>query len=340
MLREDVSGWLAKRRDDDRFSRFVRHLDVLDAVLSRMLDALGRELASLAGARPAEVVYERCRELDGSLLVVARTFGWYAEKYDQRLDDRWAGVLRAADEIVRSCWTEPFAALRMAPPTGPLPYLDARFDAMATPRVSVPPDLRAPADALVAEYVRELPVPTIALPEVVRQEPWWLVLAAHETGHHVQRDLVPTLVADTRAAVAAAVGACAGAGLADDWAGWAVEAFADTYSVLMVGAGAVWAIEELQLAEPARLVTAPAPGDRYPPPAVRLSLLGELCRAAGVRPDGGPPGAAELLGWLRTLPDTEVRPAAQRQRSIADLLLSVREFSLLARSQPRLTGSC
>src|SRR5262249_318427 len=207
ILRVDVTSWLAKRRGDGRFSHFARHLDVLDAVLSRMLDAVDRELHALAATPAVEAVYERCRDLDGSLVVVARLFGWYAEKYDQRLDDRWAVVLRAADEVVRSCWVEPFTALRLPAPAGPLPYLEARFDAVATPRVSVPPDLRAPADAVVAEYVRELPIPTITLPEVVRREPWWLVLAAHETGHHVQRDLTPALVSDTRTAVAAAAGA-------------------------------------------------------------------------------------------------------------------------------------
>jgi hypothetical protein len=307
VLRGDISGWLAKHRHDDRFTRFAHHFDVLDTVLSRMIRRLEDELHGVAGQATAETVYERCRDLDGSLLVVQRAFGWYADKYDQRLDDRRADALRAADEIVRSCWTEPFAALRSRPPTGPLPYLDIRFDAFATPRVSVPPDLRAPADALVAEYVRELPIPTIALPEVAMREPWWLVLVAHETGHHVQQDLMPTLATDTRSALASA----AGAELADDWVGWSLEAFADAYSVLMVGQGAAWAIDELQLARPARLVSATRPGDRYPPPAVRLALLGELCRAAGIAQAAAPPGAADVLGWLRALPESTVGPAAR-----------------------------
>jgi hypothetical protein len=39
----------------------------------------------------------------------------------------------AADEVVRSCWTEPFDNAGVPRPTGPLVFLDPRFDAVATP---------------------------------------------------------------------------------------------------------------------------------------------------------------------------------------------------------------
>ncbi len=307
ILRKQLSSWLGTRRADDRFSRFHHHFDVLDVVLTRMLDAVDAGLRRAAANSSAAVVYEECRDLDRSLLHVQGTFQWYARKYDQRLDDRWSAALRAADEVVRSCWSEPFAAARRTPPTGPLPYFDARFDAFATPRVSPPPDLRAPADAVIAEHVRELPIPTIALPEIAEREPWWLVLAAHETGHHVQKDLLPTLESATSSALAAATGE-----LGDTWSGWSLEVFADAYSVLMVGSTAAWAVDELQYARPANLVTRPEPGDRYPPPVIRLALLGELSRCAGVDRPGAPPLAADVLAWLRTLETSAVSPGARR----------------------------
>ncbi len=37
-------------------------------------------------------------------------------KYDQRLSPRWAPVLAAADEVVRSCWAQPYAVLGEPPP--------------------------------------------------------------------------------------------------------------------------------------------------------------------------------------------------------------------------------
>ena len=256
-----------------------------------MLDAVAAELARIDAERtPSGEVYERCRAADHRTALVRRTHAWYAAKYDQRLDGA-ATVLRAADEVIRSCWTEAFGALARPAPTGPLAYLDPRFDATATPRVSVPADLRAPGDAVVGELVRELPIPVVALPAFCVDEPWWLVLAAHETGHHVQHDLAPGLVAATRDALAAAAGEHGAF-----WAGWSMEAFADAFAALTVGPAAAWAVDELQHAPPTRLLTAPSPGSRYPPPPVRTALLGELARAAGAANVG--PGADDVLGWV------------------------------------------
>jgi hypothetical protein len=303
-LRDQTSQWFGARSDDPLFGRFAYQLAVLRPVIDRMLEAL--EVAVTALPAQADTAYHQCRLIDRGALAVQRIFDWYATKYDQRLDPGSAQVLLAADEIVRSCWTQPFAALRLSRPAGPLVYLDTRFDAFATPRVSVPPDLRAPADAIIAGYIRELPVPTIALPAWAAHEAWWLVLAAHETGHLVQRDLCPGLEAATRQALTDAV---AGSDLSSAWSGWAMEAFADAYSVLMVGASAAWAIDELQHGTPADLVTVPKPGDRYPPAAVRLALLGELCHLAGV--GGGWPRATDLTAWLAGLDASAVSEGAR-----------------------------
>jgi hypothetical protein len=212
-----------------------------------------------------------------------------------------APVLQAADEVVRSCWSEAFAGAGREAPAGPLVYLDSRFDAVATPRVSVPTDLRAPQDAVIREFVKELPIPTIALPAISTAEPWWIVLAAHETGHHVQYDLFKDLADQTREALYAAASAppLGNSDSAALWAAWALEVFADTFAVLTVGPAAAWAVDELQHGPPERLVTFPSPGQRYPPPAVRTALLGELARAVGADDPG--PGAAEVASWLDTV---------------------------------------
>jgi hypothetical protein len=287
VLRTEIADWFARRRSDARFARFGQHFDVLDKALGRMLDAVQAELHQLVDEFPGHV-HERCRGLDIGLSHVQRLHAWYAAKYDQRLDHRLAPTLQAADEIVRSCWSEPFAALGLTPPTGPVAYLEPRYDATATPRVSVPPDLRAPDDSLVALAVGKLPVPVIALPAICVAEPWWLVLAVHETGHHVQTDLAPGLVRATREALHAAG--------SDDWYRWSQEVFADAFSVLMVGSAAAWAVGELQHAPDHRLGRVPGTLDRYPPPAVRMALLGELARCAGV-PDPGP-GVDDVRRWL------------------------------------------
>lgn len=299
--RDRIGQWLDARRGRAAFARFTNHLDVLDRVLTAMLDAVAGELAAIAEGEPSGSVYERCARLDGSLAIAVRLFEWYASKYDQRLDHRTGKALAAADEIVRSCWSEPFSLLGRKPPAGPLAYLEPDFDAFATPRVSVPRDLQGPADSLVAEFLRELPIPLIALPGQAASQPWWLVLAAHETGHHVQHDLLPDLEAATRERLIEAVGAAQ----TPQWAGWAAETFADAYSVLMVGEAAAWAIDELQHATPARMCEISPPGaSRYPPAAVRLALLAECLRTFGV--PGEWPTADQVSDWLDGLDDGEV----------------------------------
>jgi hypothetical protein len=308
-LRNEVNVWFETHGEDFRFARFVNQFAALRLVLDRMFDALVAAVSALLVE--VDTVYHECRVIDRGVVAVQRVFDWYVGKYDQRLDPASAKVLLAADEIVRSCWTEPFTILHADRPTGPLAYLDNRFDAFATSRVAVPTDLRAPADAIVAEFIRELPIPTIALPAWAAREAWWLVLAAHETGHHIQHDLSSDLEASTRRTLSAAVAASGGSDtVVGAWCGWAQEAFADAYSVLMVGDGTTWAIDELQRGTPADLVTVPEPGDRYPPPAVRLALLGELGHRAG---GGGEwPGAAEMAVWLGGL-DARAVPSAARE---------------------------
>jgi hypothetical protein len=296
-----IRDWLDRHRSCRAFGRFEKHFDVLDQVLSSMLDALTAELGNIEVTGSSGAAYDRCGRLDRSLVVVLRLFDWYSSKYDQRLDDEFAPALRAADEVVRSCWSEPFALLGRNPPTGPLAYFDVQFDAFATPRISVPADLRGPVGSLVADFVRELPIPTIALPEYASREAWWLVLAAHETGHHVQKDLLPELERVTRERLADAAPATPEADPGGSWASWGQEAFADAYSTLMVGEAAAWAIDELQYSAPASLYCLARPGSRYPPPAVRGALLGECLRMAGMHAPW--PGAVEIFVQLDRLRD-------------------------------------
>jgi hypothetical protein len=326
VLRAEIDAWFQDRRDDDRFARFARHFDALEAVLVKMLARLSESLVVLRerGLTTGDT-YRECRQADKSLRTVERTFRWYSSKYDQRLVEEWKEVLGAADELVRSCWSEPFVRMGLTAPTGPLPYLDPGFEAFATPRKSIPPDLRAPNDALVAELVAELPVPTIALPSWAVSEPWWLVLAAHETGHHVLKDLVPGLEAAATATVANAV---AGSAAGDDrltatWCGWTQEIFADAYAVLMVGESAAWAVDELQLGPATELAKVPEAGSTYPPPLVRTALLAELARAAGIPGTGL--SVEEAGAWLDGPDAAGVAPAARE--AVARHLGVVREVA-------------
>uniref|UniRef100_UPI0031D3DAE3 hypothetical protein n=1 Tax=Saccharothrix mutabilis TaxID=33921 RepID=UPI0031D3DAE3 len=309
-LRAEVAAWLAQRRADRRFRRFTAHFDALEAVLLRMLDRLDAELAD-PPPDPGQC-YERCRWLDGRLAVVRRLFDWYAVKYDQRLDDHPHAVLmRAADEVVRGCWQAAFVVAGVTPPTGPVCFLDTGTDGHSVRRCSVPADFRVPEDDPLAEFVARLPVPVVALPEVAAREPWWLVVAAHETGHHVQHDL------DLVTATVDAVRDAAPADLQREWRTWSGEVFADVFSVLMVGGAAAWAVEELQFGSPDHLLRPVGP---YPPPVVRSAVLGEVLIGMGT-PAAGVDAAREwLTGRTGPLRDRALRHLAAVSDVVSALL--------------------
>lgn len=288
-LRGDVTRWTADRREEQEFRPFARHLTVLEAVLVRALDRiLDEHVEPVAGTGEG---YERCRRLDRCTAVVRAVFQWYEGKYDQRRKGQPdADVLRAADKITLSCWQEPFVRSFRTTPTGPLCFVDNRSDGHVLRRCSVPSELKTSDDVLVADLIEELPVPVIALPETVTREAWWLTVAAHETGHHVEHDL--GLAEQIRDALAAVMPA----DLWKEWKIWRGEVFADAYSVLMLGPAALWAIEELQFGTGAHMLR---PVGVYPAPVVRLALLGELVKDLGGSADVA--GVAEAALWLEDL---------------------------------------
>ncbi|WP_255657359.1 hypothetical protein [Actinoplanes sp. L3-i22] len=342
LLRAEIGQWFDTRAADERFALFKQHFVILRQVFGTIVDRVDEQFDALAGSGgTAGEIHAACRDLDRRRDLVARTFRWYRAKYDQRdRQDLPGKVIRAADQLVRSCWEEPFTVAGVDRPSGPLAYLDDRFDAVSTPRVSVPSDLRAPDDELIGEFVRQLPIPVVALPATSVHEPWWLVLCAHEVGHHVQFDLDPGLVGRTREAISGAV-------LDRDedvrtlWPSWSLEVFADAFAVLSVGTAAAYAVTDLEYGPPATLAYWPGDGDRYPPPAVRLALHGELARAAGLNDPG--PGAQDVTGWLDRLPAGGVVPAVAdltrrllaATAAVARALLTV---EVGGRDLPRLCG--
>jgi hypothetical protein len=94
-------------------------LAALTAAIHPALVEIRRHLTDQAAACATGTVtlsdlgdrYEACRRADQRLVLVRRFWRWYADRFDQRRDPATAAVLRAADEIVWSCW-EPIGARR------------------------------------------------------------------------------------------------------------------------------------------------------------------------------------------------------------------------------------
>ncbi|MGH3170692.1 MAG: hypothetical protein ACRDN0_33070, partial [Trebonia sp.] len=256
---------------------------------------LADDIAARAGAiddrQGIGEAYDECRQQDRKLLHARRLWQWYAEKLGQRAvgDEMTAQTLKAADEIIWSCWKTAFTTMGAPVPAAPIAYVVPEFSASATPRTDPPAGLRPGADDLLRKHIERLPVPVVGLPPVCVRRPWWLIVAAHETGHHIQFE---TEGLEQRAQEAIAAAVCdttASPSLARTWRKWSRELFADACSVLFTGPAAIWAVRELET-RPAKALRE-SPSGTYPPPLVRFAVLDAVAEQAGF-PATPPPGPA------------------------------------------------
>jgi hypothetical protein len=275
-LRSDIESWLKQRRKyDEHRQQHVTQLNVLETQLDRMLGEIESNLDSIPLAPPQWQTYSECRKAERRLLWVRRLWSYFQSKFDQRENGALRDILAAADEVIWSCYVEPFRNANLPLMPVPLPFVASFYSPTAVPRDEPPQDLRSDVDAdFLNEMLREMPIPVVALPPNCVEEPWRLVYLAHEVGHHVQADLSPN--GGLIGAFAAMLTASGG----ERWSCWGQEIFADLYSLLALGHWALWALTEL--------VWGPAPSMlddtsvRYPSPLVRLLLMKAVADKLGL----------------------------------------------------------
>lgn len=285
-LRAIAEEWIGRWREEDHAGQYATQLDVLRMAVIDPLAELRKITEGLRTISETGRVYAACRTSDTRAELVRRVFTYYQAKLDQRHDKFLGPVLRAADEVVWSCWAEPFrnAGYRdptIATPPAPLPYIESQYSPAAVPRDDPPTDLTAERDdSVLIAYLERLPIPLIALPEVCADDPWWLVYVGHEVGHHLQHDL-----ADNWALVKAfgrlTEATSRATGEADPalWRTWSPEIFADICSVHTMGPAAVYGIVQLELDDADKMLRGKA---KYPPPLVRLGILAAVAARLGL----------------------------------------------------------
>lgn len=297
-LGAEIEEWLRRRVAADAAGQYRTQLNTLHGVLHQALRGLGSRLDGVAATGAVGSVYEACAEIDGAAAWVRRVWEYYRERFDQRDDPRWAAMLRAADEVVWSCYAEPMRVAAAVGPAGaigaaPLPYVDEVIAPEAALRQEPPRSLRLPrgvAPAVQDEmdaFLRSLPIPTVALPPDCAAEPWWLAVLGHEVGHTVLADLsAQAEVEFGEALVNAALEASPdgpGAEAAERWRRWAHEVFADAFFVLVMGGAGVTAVAESETASPEAMAERRV---RYPPARARLEFVRRLAGAS--EPDPAP----------------------------------------------------
>ncbi len=285
-LQREVDAWKEARDAADVQGRFVTQLRALVEIVTRALADLRTDALAIGGDPDVGSVYARCDLQDKRVLWVRRVlWGYYRDKFDQR--DGAAPLrqmLAAADDVVWSCYAEPFLGLSRPALPGPIPlaYVEPFYSPRALPRNEVPGTLkdRRLGERLLKQFFAELPIPLVSLPPVCVCEPWWLVSLGHEVGHHVQHDL--KLVEPFADVLARA--ATTGAGIdarrqATRWAEWGQEIFADVFALHVMGGVVVDAIGELVMSDARDMLIAQ---DQYPAPVVRLALLRAVAGRLGL----------------------------------------------------------
>lgn len=286
-LRTDHEAWIGRRRRAPEAERYRSQLDAVDELIRCGTAQLTAELASIDRSQPEGLVYEVCRTFDLRVLWLRRVWQFFKEKFDQR-DGELANTLRAADEIVWSCYRQIFERARVLAPQlkagpPPLPFIEARYSPSMFPADLVPAGLRSEVDRpFLRQHLNRLPIPVVRLQPACVSGPWWLVYTAHEVGHSVQYDLLAghALVDEYRELVEQAVRDAGGDDTdATRWGNWSREIFADLFSVLMTGPWAIWAMVELELQTDKAMTER---RDHYPAGAVRLALLDRAATALGL----------------------------------------------------------
>jgi hypothetical protein len=304
-----IRGWLGEQRakDKDEQGRYVgRHktqLEALESVLPDAVEALHGHLNELDPAGAVWRVYDECRDIDEATVSIERLWRFFREKLDQRDDPRAGPLLRAADEVVWSCYHEVFEYTGLATTRGhkatPLSYVEPQYSPAAIQSDSpLPANLRPSVDfEFLEQYLDDIKVPVLRLPPWCIGAPWWLVYAAHEVGHHVLHDLDLEDCFGGLVEEAATGRGARGADLAY-WLNCAEEIFADLFSVLMMGPYAVLAIAEAEWGTPERMAERSA---IYPPAQVRLAMMAYAADLL-MSPDNGKTPGREGTEALQLFP--------------------------------------
>jgi hypothetical protein len=144
-LREEIAAWRSGWDTIDAMGEHFTQLERLCSVVRGLIDEIAIRATAIDPGAGAGAVYEECRAEDLRLLHTRRLWRWYADKLDQRAespDGLTVQTLRAADQVIWSCWKTAFTALGEPLPAAPIPYLAPQFSASATPRTDPPEGLR------------------------------------------------------------------------------------------------------------------------------------------------------------------------------------------------------
>jgi hypothetical protein len=285
-LRTAVIGWEARMLTSEIRTRHTGQLETLRGVFVAACDRLARDLKDPAKVSP-DNLHAGCDAIDLQASYLQAAFDYYAERLEQHReppdeDDaaeaaqrrHEARALRAADELLWSCYRRLFAGTARPPRPPPLTF----FDPSTAPWALELDKSFHPADSLAARLpeTENVPLRLLAVPRWMASEPWSLVLVIHELGHHVLRE--QKLQGAFGVLCAGAARQAGEPGRATLWQNWAEEVFADLFAAAAVGSEYVAALGEIVRGSPADMMRQPA---RYPATYVRLRVIQQFLELHG-----------------------------------------------------------
>ena len=303
-LRAEIEKWAGLRERSDEQRQYVTQLQTLKIQLLYLLAEVENQCGQVSASDSVRTVYARCRVIDRRVLWIRRLWTYFQSKFDQRYDDNFKQVLKAADDVVWSCYAQPFrVAIHEERPPHPLPFIAPVYSPYAIPRDEPPQDLRSDVDAdFLAKMLRSMPISVVGIPSQAVEEPWRLAFLAHEVGHHVQFDF-------QQGALISSFGKTLLDAGGERWQGWNKELFADVFSLMMIGHWALWALAELIWTETPGMLDDTNP--RYPCPLVRLMFMATVADKLKLK------GSAALRG-LQSADLLDAGPVLIKKRDVRD----------------------
>lgn len=124
-LHKELLVWLEHRRKKDEQQQYTTQLNAIESLIGGAIKDMRPDLKALdLSASPGEF-YEKCRLIDLRIVWLRRVWQFFREKFDQRDDKQIGPLLRAADEVIWSCYRQIFSTTEwLEPPVrqGPHPY--------------------------------------------------------------------------------------------------------------------------------------------------------------------------------------------------------------------------
>jgi hypothetical protein len=281
-LDNDLQTWLAYRRARDGQQQYRTQLQAIAALVGNTIHGLEHELVSVAV--DDDDVYTRCRLFDLRTLWLRRVWLFFKEKFDQRDDPGTGPLLRAADEVVWSCYRQVSAGLSNVQTSQlrpvPIPFIEASYSPRAFPSSLLSTQFNDSklGGSFLHDRLNGLTLSVVRLSPACVRAPWWLVYLGHEMGHHIQHDA--GLVEAFRLQVESVVRTQrSNEQEISDWGDWSEEIFADLVSLHLMGQWALRAMIELERTSPEQMQTR---GISYPAPYVRLHLMAEAANSLGL----------------------------------------------------------